>query len=151
MTKNFICRTQCLRQHTSYNCDFWCTYVKWCYHQMVVLFFQNYNSVRLTLYLRNLTLYDWFLVHMCKMMISPAIFFIFKNSDFSRILVRLGRGQSTKNYPWLPVSICHTLYLRNYWTSRFVVHRCKIMIYLGVFLYFFFRKYNILNIKILTN
>ena len=137
MTKNFICRTQCLRQHTSYNCDFWCTYVKWCYHQMVVLFFQNYNSVHLTIYLRNLTLYDCFLVHMCKMMISPAIFFIFKNSDFSRILVRLGRGESTKNYPWLPVSICHTLYLRSYWTSRFLVHSCKIMIYLGVFLYFF--------------
>ena len=44
---------------------------------------QNDKKICLTPYLRNCTLYDWFFVHMCKMMISPAIFFSFsQNCDF---------------------------------------------------------------------
>ena len=38
---------------------------------------QNDKKICLTPYLRNCTLYDWFFVHMCKMMIYPAIFFHF--------------------------------------------------------------------------
>ena len=52
----------------------------------------------------------WFLVYMCKMMISPAIFII-----FFKILIFyvFNGGESAKNYLKLPISVCHTLYLRN--------------------------------------
>ena len=46
---------------------------------------QNDKKIYLTLYLRNCTSQQlWFLVHMCKMMISSAIFLkFFQNSNFS--------------------------------------------------------------------
>ena len=40
------------------------------------------KKLALTLYLKNDTSYDLFLIHMCKIMISPAIFLFFQNSDF---------------------------------------------------------------------
>ena len=94
----------------------------------------------------------WFLVHMCKMMISPAIFFIFfkfrfflvfsplktQNQNFEKmkkfagdiiILYMCTKNQNdimhgswdtkwhsnkrAKNGMKLPISVCHTLYLRN--------------------------------------
>ena len=33
MTKYYVCLTPCLRNHTSYDCDFWFTWVKWWYLQ----------------------------------------------------------------------------------------------------------------------
>ena len=51
----------------------------------------------------------WFLVHMCKMMISPAIFFILYKFWCFRFL----GGQKGKNDPKLPISVCHALYPRD--------------------------------------
>ena len=128
----------------------------------------------------------WFLVHMCKMIISPAIFFIFfkfrfflvfsplktQNQNFEKmkkfagdiiILYMCTKNQNdimhgswdtkwhsnkrAKNGMKLPISVCHTLYLRN---SR-SCHRdfvTQIMISPGVVLYFF-KKCSIVNIKII--
>ena len=46
----------------------------------------------------------WFLVHMCKMMISPAIFVISQNFDFCSFLRGI-KGQK--------ISVCFALYLRS--------------------------------------
>ena len=43
MTKIFVCLTPYLRNHTSYDCGFWYTCVKWWYLQQVFPFFQNSN------------------------------------------------------------------------------------------------------------
>ena len=101
----------------------------------------------------------WFSVHMCKMMVSPVMFFYF----FKILVFWVSRGKLgvwgggggqndkkpkiTPNYQFQSA----TLYISELYMilSRFLVHRCKIMIYPGVFLYFF-KKYNVVNIKILV-
>ena len=50
----------------------------------------------------------WFLVHMCKMFISPAIYFIFSKFLFFRFLW----GKRAKNDK-ITNGVCHTLCLRN--------------------------------------
>ena len=40
MTKFFVCLTPYLRNRTSYDCDFWCTGVKWWYLQHIFSFFK---------------------------------------------------------------------------------------------------------------
>ena len=83
MTKNCVCRTPYQSKHTSYDCVFCCTSLKWWHLQMLFSFFQNFSflgcwgkcshCISQELYI----IWLWFLVHMCKMMISPAIFFHF--------------------------------------------------------------------------
>ena len=66
----------------------------------------------------------WFMVLMCKMISDfPGGFFWGE-----------GRCKIAKNDPLLPISVCHTLYLRN--CISFLVRRWKIMISPGVYLYF---------------
>ena len=55
----------------------------------------------------------WFLVHMCKMVISPGNFFL--NFDFWGFY----GGKRAKNDLKLPISVCFTPYLRNCRSSRF--------------------------------
>ena len=96
MTKNYFYRSPYFRSHTSNDCHLWCTYIKWPYLQFFgVFFFFNFskfwfskmsegwkgkkglnwekNYVCLTqsqeLYIKWL----WFLVRMCKMMISLVV------------------------------------------------------------------------------
>ena len=83
MTKTYICHTPYLTKHTSFDCVFCCTSLKWWHLQMLFSFFQNFSflgcwgkcshCISQELYI----IWLWFLVHMCKMMISPAIFFLF--------------------------------------------------------------------------
>ena len=96
------------------------------------------------------------------MKISPAILFIYFKFWLFGFVVCVcvcvggggvwgggeGKGQKMTD-DYLFQSVC--LYLRNYrsYHQDFLVHRCKILIYPGVFLYFL-KKYNILNMKILT-
>ena len=82
------------------------------------------NSVYFTLYLRNHISWLWFMVLMCEMISDfPGGFFWGE-----------GRCKIAKNDPLLPISVCHTLYLRN--CISFLVRRWKIMISPGVYLYF---------------
>ena len=87
----------------------------------------------------------WFKVQFCKMMISPAVFFIF--SKFWFLGFSGGRTKNDHNYQFQSI----TLYISRTvdHSSRFLVHRCKIMISSGVFLCFF-GKCSIGNIKIPT-
>ena len=101
MSKNYVCCTPYLSKHTSCDCVFCSTSLKW-WHLQMLPFSQNFSFLGcyrgegvkgkkwpkmtkkiLTLYIRNCTSWLWFLVHICKMMISSAIFFsFFQNSDF---------------------------------------------------------------------
>ena len=88
-------------------------------------------------------IWSWFLVHLCKMMIFPCIFFIFSKFWF---FVLLG-GKRAKNNVKLPISVCFALYLRNcrsYHNFDNDISRC-------FSLFFFFFKCNIVNIKIIFN
>ena len=54
------------------------------------------------------SIWSWFLVHYCKMMISPGVFFIFSKFWFFMLLGGGGvKGQNDKKF-------CHASYLRNH-------------------------------------
>ena len=91
MGKISVCRTFYFRNPISYDLHLWYTcmmYERIIYPGIFLFFFQNLqfsfcpkwqkfclsHSVSQEPYI-----WLWFLVHMCKMMISPAIFFIFQN------------------------------------------------------------------------
>ena len=71
--KNFVLCTLYLRNHTSYDFDLCCTCVKGYSIKWPKMTKKLSQSISQELYL----IWLWFLVHMCKMMISPAIFFHF--------------------------------------------------------------------------
>ena len=104
--KNYLCCNLYLSKHTSYDCAFCCTSLKWWHLQMFfhffqILFFQVVrggegvkrakngpkwqknlsNSISQKLYL----IWLWFLVHIFKMLISLADFFIFWKVWFFRV------------------------------------------------------------------
>ena len=138
MTKNYVCHILYLRKDTSCDCGFWYTYAKWWHLQMFFSVFeklifpilwsvkqpnmaQNDNKLCLSdslsqeLYL----IWLWFLIHLCKMMISPASFFIFSKFWFFGFLGGRVKGQKmTHNYQFQSV----TLYI-----SRNVDHIMKIV------------------------
>ena len=78
----------------------------------------------------------WFLVHMCKMMISPAIFVISQNFDFCSFLRGI-KGQK--------ISVCFALYLRScrsyHQDFDSDIYRC--------FYLFFKKRCNMVNVKII--
>ena len=83
---NYIRHIPYLRNSIAYDHYFWYNCVKWWYLQVLFNFFEIFIFsffVSQELYL----IWLWFLVHMCKMMISPAIFLFyfflfFQNSEF---------------------------------------------------------------------
>ena len=88
-----------LSNYISNDCDFWNGGVKWCYIQVLFLFFQNFefygqklgkrhkwpkmtcNAIHIIFCALNI-MWLWFLVHWCKMMISQSIFFVFQKFWF---------------------------------------------------------------------
>ena len=105
MTNIFVCHTSYFRNHTSYDLHLWytCTYERIISQGVFFVFFKilifriirvkgwkkdkkwpNYKKFCLSHSVSQepYIIWLWFLVHMCKMMISPANFFIFQNFDF---------------------------------------------------------------------
>ena len=100
-----------LRNYMSNDCDFWNAGVKWWYIHVFFLFFKNFdflgqklgkshkwpkitcNSIHIIFCELNI-MWLWFLVHWCKMMISPGIFFIFQKFWFfgAKSVERAKRG-----------------------------------------------------------
>ena len=88
MTKHCACDRPYLSKHTSYDSVFCCTKLKWWHLKMLFSVFQNVGflgwqkilsySISQELFL----IWLWCLVHMCKMMISPAIFYFFRSLFF---------------------------------------------------------------------
>ena len=98
--KSFVHHTSYLRNHTSYDCHLQYTYVKW-YLQAFFSFFQNFdffgykggkkgkNSLKWQKILSvalNISepciIWSLFMLHMCKMIISPIVFYIFSKFWF---------------------------------------------------------------------
>ena len=80
------------------------------------------------------SIWSWFLVHLCKMMISPVMFFIFLTFWFFGLLGgKKYLKMKSKNY------ICHVPYLRNStaYDHDFWHHLGKMMISPGFFFSFF--------------
>ena len=69
MTKNSVLCTLYLRNHASYDLDLWYT----CYTKNNPKWQNDSNSISAELFF----IWLWLLVHMCKLMISPAFFFFF--------------------------------------------------------------------------
>ena len=79
-------------------------------------------------------MWSWFLVHFCKMMISPGLFFIFSRFWFSRLLGRL----KVKKWPKMRNNyICYTPYLRNSIAYNHNFWYTIVKWYLQVFMSFF--------------
>ena len=101
-----VCCTPCLRKCTSSNHDFWYTCVKWWYLQALFSFFFFFFSftflgclggkraksspkLKIQLHLSHAisqeqySILSWFLVHLCKMMVSPGSDFILEYFNFS--------------------------------------------------------------------
>ena len=96
-----ICHTPHLRNHMSFDHTFWCTYVKcwyllsfyfFAFHFLKILIFWAVREVKGQKIAQNekqqlhlssaisqeqYSIWSWFLVYMCKMVISPGLFFIF--------------------------------------------------------------------------
>ena len=114
MTKHFVCHALYLRNHASYGCHLWCTCVKWWYPQ--VFFFFHFLKILIFLVVsgvkgQKMALNDknvcpshsishepyliwlWFLVHICKIIVSSNFFHFFKILIF--VFFR-GRGRGVK-------------------------------------------------------
>ena len=127
MTKNSVCCTPYLRNHTSYDCHLWCKCVKW-YLQMffsiLKFWFSGFsggwkgkkwpkmtkNSVCVTLYLRNCTSYDcdfWYTL--------VKWWYLQQISSFFKVLIfwSFYGGKKAKCDLKLPISVCFALYIRN--------------------------------------
>ena len=107
MTKNSVCLTPYLRNHTSYDCDFWYTCVKWLYFQQIISFFnilifENFRWIKrqkmtLTLSQRRSISYR-----------NQSIDLQSKSIDWFLYDIGL-RHERVK----LAISVCFALYLRN--------------------------------------
>ena len=91
-----MCFIPYFRKHTWYGCNFWYSCVKWWHLQMLFSFFKKFYFSRVlggnmakngqrwqkilshshSVYLELYLIWLWFLVHLCKMMISSAILVI---------------------------------------------------------------------------
>ena len=124
MAKNPVCRASFLRNHTSYDCHLWYTSVKWWYLQSFFRFFkilifhvdrgkkakkvQNKKfSLSCSLSQEQYSVWSSFVVHKCKMIIPPVMFFIF--SKF--LLFRLLGWSKGKKWPKMTKNpVCRALY-----------------------------------------
>ena len=135
--KNYIWHMPDLRNSITYDHDFWCTCVKWCYLQGFFQFFkilifqvvrgikgqklvQNDKNFCLSCFISQES-YIWFsfMVQICKMLISPGVFFSFKILIFRGF--RVLKGQK---WPKMTKNLCHTFYFRNHISFIYGTHVC---------------------------
>ena len=93
---NYICHASYIKNSIAYDHDFWYTCVKWWYLQVIFHFFKRDKRAKnspkwqkilsVTLHSSG-TIGSSFMVHMCKMIISPGIFSIFAKFWFFGLLV----------------------------------------------------------------
>ena len=135
-----VCRAPYLRNCTSPDHNFWCTYVKWWYLQGFFSFFKNFdflscksakNSPKWKITITSVTRYilrtihyirPRFLGHLSKMMISSGKFLISHNFDFG-----VYEDKRAKDDLTLPISVCFALYI--------IKILIMILISTGLFLY----------------
>ena len=105
MTKSYVRHAPYLRNHTSLDCYLWCTCVKYNISRYFFIFFkilifwvvrgvkgqkmvENDNKICLSHLISQEPYIIWlsFIVHMCKMIIYPGVFFIFSKLRFFALL-----------------------------------------------------------------
>ena len=148
--------TLCRRyDHAPYDHDFWYTCAKWWYLQGFFSFFQNFafpscygvKGQKMAQNDRNFCpLYSifqepyiiwWlFMVHMCEMIISPGVFFMFSKFWYSGLFLGGGRGDSKKCPKMKKNPVGCAPYLRNHTWSSFMLYLCKVTVSLGIFSFF---------------
>ena len=131
--KTIVCYVPYLRNHTSYDCSFWYTCVKWYYLQGVffhffkILIFCVVRGVKGQKMVQNgkqfcpsrlisqepYIIWLSFSVHCYKMMISSGVSFIFSKLWFSGSIGG-GWGKRAKDGPGWKNSACHAQYLKNH-------------------------------------
>ena len=120
-----ICCAPYLRNCTSSNHNFWYTCGKWWYLQVFFSFFWNFGFLgcyggkraknnpkwKITITYVNAisqeqySIWSWFLIHLCKMMISPGFFFIFLKFSF---LGCYGGKRAKNSLKWKGTIACVT-------------------------------------------
>ena len=135
MTKNSVCCTSYLRNHTSYDCHLWYTYVKWWYLQLFFSFFSKLwffmlggskgkkwpkmtkNYVCHIPYIRKHTSYDCDFWYTCKMMKSPDASFQFCKILIFQVVMVVKWQKKAQNYKKLCLShsVSQELYLIWLW------------------------------------
>ena len=155
MTKNSVCRTPYLRNHTSYDCHLWCKCVKW-YLQVFFSILKSWFSRAerakndqndKNFFLLHLIFQEpyiiWFsfMLHMHVWMENFSRHFcFFQNFDFQDHF-----GKRAKNDLKLPISVYYALHLSNcrsyHWDFDNDIYMFFFIILIvmsrGVFLYFF--------------
>ena len=131
--QKILCCIPYLRKHTSYDCDFWYTCVKWWHFQMLFSFFLNFdflivrgvkckkwpkmrkNSICLTPYLRNCTSYDCGSWYTCiKWWYLQQFFHFFKILIFWVFRGEGNRAKTTHNYQFQSVTLYISKNCRSY-------------------------------------
>ena len=127
---SYICHAPYIRNSVAYDHDFWYTCVNWGYFQVLFSFFKNFNFLGFQGSKRAKTVQNdkkfypscfishqqfiiWlsFMVHLCKMIISPGVFFfIFSKIWFFGLLVGVKGQKMVQN----DKKFCHARYLRNH-------------------------------------
>ena len=123
MTKKYVRHTPYIRKHTSYDRDFWYTYVKWWHLQMLFSFFQNFEFpgfqgvkgqkmapkwqkiLSVSLQIPGNVPHCGFWCKCIKWMISPATFFIFSKFWFLGVLGGIKGQKMTQNYQFQSVTL----------------------------------------------
>ena len=140
----------------AYYHDFWYTCVKWWYLRCFLGLWSKRTKngpkwqkiLSVSLLISGTVHHIWlcFLIHMCKIMISPAIFFIFSKLFFFWFFRRIKGQKMTLNYYQLQSIMLYILgnvdHYQDFWYAG-------VKYYLQVFFFIFLKKCNIVNIKIL--
>ena len=133
---NYICHLSYHRNIIVYDHDFWYTCVKWWYLQVIFFFkilifcvvsgvkwqkmAQNHKIFWLLHFISLKPYIIWlsFMVHLCKMMMSPGVVVIFKKI----VIFWLVRGVKGQNITRKDKKFCCTSYLRNH--TSYYCHLC---------------------------
>ena len=151
--KNYVCCAPFLSNHTSYDCHLWYSSKNWSYIQVFNFDFSGCQQVKRAKndptqqkiachapYLKNYRSYDFIYgVAVSNDGVSRP-FLYFQNFDFLGCQVGVNGQKMVQNEK----SICHShsIFQEPYivWLS-FVVHKCKMRIFPGVFFFFTFSKF----------
>ena len=159
---NYICHLSYHRNIIVYDHDFWYTCVKWWYLQVIFFFkilifcvvsgvkwqkmAQNHKIFWLLHFISLKPYIIWlsFMVHLCKMMMSPGVVVIFKKI----VIFWLVRGVKGQNITRKDKKFCllHFISQEPYiiWLS-FMLRMCKMLKSFIVFFFFFFSFFQNFN------
>ena len=100
MMKNFVCYTPYVRKHTSYDCDFWCTYVKWWHLQPSQLPTAKGNCLRYCHQRENHRQQIFAVDHLFTIRYEPLSILLNKIFSFIQTFTLLRKHSSPDYFTW---------------------------------------------------